>query len=193
MSLQFALKNLRALCGGKSRQKNITSAITSFHSSRRCTISNSFLKCRASFSSAARRERSDKMTVEELATHESGKRTLIDVLRSSFIPSIRNKNKRSEAARQDEVFLQAFNGSEMKSSMTSNIIAETFWNLINSGEHYPVIKAVRLIPHELCSNDILHAGIIAFARTNRPIKVKEHSLIRTFFSAIHLIKMKNRY
>lgn len=96
---------------------------------------------------------------------------LTAALRTSFIPSIRNKNKRSESLRQDQLFLNLFSSEEIRPMMTSKLIAKTFWMLIDKGENYPVVNAVRLLPHELYSNSILHAGIIACSRTNRPNKV----------------------
>ena len=96
---------------------------------------------------------------------------LTSALRTSFIPSIRNKNKRSESLRQDQLFLNLFSSDDIRPMMTSKLIAKTFWMLIDKGENYPVVNAVRLLPHELYSNSILHAGIIACSRTNRPNKV----------------------
>lgn len=173
--LRTALRSINGVRRENS-SRNISSSLTTLSINIRRSPSSSGIlgasrcsDCRWFCSSVARESSAQTgASKEEIC---QGKNNLSVALRSSFIPSIRNKNKRSESQRQDEVFLTAFNSDEIKPLMTPTIIADTFWSLINRNENYPVIKAVKLLPHELYSNEVLHAGIIAFGRTNRPNKV----------------------
>ena len=104
------------------------------------------------------------------SSSDRGKAAFIKALRSSFV--VTEKNTRSEARRQAETFLKIFNDPKVNRLITTAVIEETFWTLIEEGESYPVIRAVNLLPNDLCSNGILNAGILAFGRSNRPLKVR---------------------
>lgn len=101
--------------------------------------------------------------------HHQGKEAFVKALRTSFV--LARKNKKSESTRQDKVFVEAFYDPETLPLMTRAVIEETLWSMVEEGENYPVTKVVRLLPHDLCNNSILNAGILAFGRVNKPNKV----------------------
>ena len=104
------------------------------------------------------------------SSSDRGKAAFINALRGSFVATA--KNTRSEARRQAESFLKVFNDPKVNRLITTAVIEETFWTLIDEGETYQITRAVTLLPHDLWSNSILNAGILAFGRANRPLKVR---------------------
>ena len=103
-------------------------------------------------------------------SHDQGKIALISALRKSFTTT--GKNTRSEAERQDALFQQNFNNPAIHRLMSTAVIEDTFWSLIQGGDSFLVTKASGQIPDHFYSNSILNACILAFGRTNKPNKVK---------------------
>lgn len=104
------------------------------------------------------------------SSSDRGKAAFINALRSSFV--VTAKNTRSEARRQAESFSKVFNDPKVNRLITTAVIEETFWTMIEEGETYPITRAITLLPPDLWSNSILNAGILAFGRSNRPLKVR---------------------
>lgn len=104
------------------------------------------------------------------SSSDRGKAAFINALRSSFV--VTAKNTRSEARRQAESFSKVFNDPKVNRLITTAVIEETFWTMIEGGETYPITRAITLLPPDLWSNSILNAGILAFGRSNRPLKVR---------------------
>lgn len=108
-------------------------------------------------------------------SHDQGKIALTSALRKSFIST--GKNTRSEAERQDALFQQSFNNPAIHRLMSTAVIEDTFWTLIEGGDSFLVTKASGQIPDHFYSNSILNACILAFGRTNKPNKVKNISIM----------------
>lgn len=113
--------------------------------------------------------RSNTSTVSR-DSHDQGKSALTSALRKSFITT--GKNTRSEAERQDALFQQSFTNPAIHRLMSTAVIEDTFWSLIEGGDSFLVTKASGQIPDHFYSNSILNACILAFGRTNKPNKVK---------------------
>lgn len=110
-----------------------------------------------------------KFSSARASSHEQGKAAFVDALRSSFV--VAAKNTRSESRRQDEAFINALEDPATRPLMTSAVIEDSFWTLLEEGENMRIVKAVAHLPHDLCSNSSLNATLLAFGRMNRPSKV----------------------
>ena len=103
-------------------------------------------------------------------SHEIGKAAFVGALRSSYV--VAAKNTRSESRRQDEAFIKTFEDPITRPLITSAVIEDSFWTLLEEGENARIVKSVNHLPHDLCCNSTLNASLLAFGRMNRPSKVK---------------------
>jgi hypothetical protein len=125
-----------------------------------------------------------KFSSASASSHEQGKAAFVDALRSSFVVAL--KNTRSESRRQDEAFISAFENPATRPLMTSAVIEDSFWTLLEEGDNMRIVKSVAHLPHDLCSNSSLNASLLAFGRMNRPGKVVHHSCPEKLFSRVVL-------
>jgi hypothetical protein len=114
-----------------------------------------------------------KFSSASAGSHEQGKAVFVDALRSSFIVAV--KNTRSESRRQDEAFISAIEDPAIRQLMTSAVIDDTYWTLLEEGDNMRIVKSVAHLPHDLCTNSSLNASLLAFGRMNRPSKVVHDS------------------
>lgn len=106
------------------------------------------------------------------SSHEEGKAAFLNALRSSFV--VTAKNTRSTAKRHDAAFVTAFEDPTTRPLMTTAVIEDSFWTLLEGGENMRIVKSVPLLPHDLCSNSTLNASLLAYGRMNKPSKVMQN-------------------
>lgn len=150
----------RCVHGNRSKLNSSSSVFARLHTSRLPT---------KSCANSGHLVTKSKLSTISADSHEEGKNSLTSALRKSFIST--GKNTRSEAERQNALFQQSFNNPAIHRLMSTAVIEDTFWSLIEEGDSLLVTKASGQIPDHFYSDSILNACILAFGRTNKPNKV----------------------
>ena len=150
----------RCVHGNSSKLNSSCSVFTRLHTSRLPTKSCAY---------SGHLVTKSKLSTISADSHEEGKNSLTIALRKSFTST--GKNTRKEAERQNALFQQSFNNPAIHRLMSTAVIEDTFWSLIEEGDSLLVTKASGQIPDHFYSDSILNACILAFGLTNKPNKV----------------------